>query len=99
MSDIEERITALTQRYYELVNRDHHKDRDCHFYILKDWTYGDAPVYKVEHQGYINEWDGPDKFPDSTSAHWALLKFLEGIVKDQEEFDPDAAWTATGATR
>lgn len=100
MVDIEKKITELIKKYYELVGRDHHKDRDVHFYILKDWSYGDAPVYKVEHMGYINEWDGPDMFPDSTSAHWALLKFLERIVKEQEEFEPEESWNADwGATR
>lgn len=90
MSELEEKITALTVRYYELVSRDHHKDRDCHFYIYKDWTYGEPPVYKVEHNGYLNEWDGPKSFPDSTSAHWGLIKFLERIIKEEEAWDPYA---------
>lgn len=92
-SNLEEEITKLTGRYYELVNRDHHKDRDCHFSIDKHWQYGDAPFYRVEHQGYISEWDGPDSFPTAAAAHEALAGFLREIVDAQEKFDPNEAWS------
>ena len=39
----EEEITKLTELWYEIVGNDHHKDRDCHWYINKVWSYGEKP--------------------------------------------------------
>ena len=86
MTNLDEQITALTQEYCTLISGDHHKDRDCHFSVEKVWSYGEAPRYRVEHQGYINEWNGPDSFGDPISAHRALLHFLTGIVKAERDW-------------
>ena len=47
-------LTELTAEYYILVNRDHHKDRDCHFYIQKIYSYGNEPYWQYQflHYGY-----------------------------------------------
>lgn len=50
---IEKQITELTQKWYSLIGGDHHKDRDCHWYIETKWSYGEPPVYSVIHYGYI----------------------------------------------
>ena len=92
MTTIDEQITALTDKYYRLANRDHHKDRDCHFYIQKTWSYGEPPIYRVMHFGYLHEWRGPEGFESSQDAHEALLQFLKRIVKEEEAVDPDAGW-------
>lgn len=55
-----EEITILTQKWYAYVNLDHHKDRDCHWYIEKRWAYGDEPYYQAFHHGYIiDHWQSP----------------------------------------
>jgi hypothetical protein len=38
---------------------DHHKDKDCHFYIQQHYeSYGIVKVkYRVEHWGYLHDWD------------------------------------------
>ena len=42
----------LTELYYRLVSLDHHKDRDCRWYITQVWSYGEPPVWIVQHYGY-----------------------------------------------
>ncbi len=51
--NIEEEIVYLTKLWYRYVGLDHHKDRDCHFYIEKRWSYGDEPDYRAYHYGYV----------------------------------------------
>lgn len=46
-------ITTLTGVWCELVNIDHHKDRDCHWGIDVVWSYGDGPKFKAWHEGYV----------------------------------------------
>ena len=78
METTDEKITRLTAFWYEYVNIDHHKDRDCHFYITKHWAYGDPPTYAARHEGYIAErWYGPERKTHG-EAQYDLLKFLEG---------------------
>lgn len=48
-----EEITKLTDEWYVLIGPDHHKDRDCHWYIETKWSYGFPPTYTVQHWGYI----------------------------------------------
>lgn len=78
---VEETITKLTDEWYALVGRDHHKDRDCHFYIEKKWSYGQTPVYTVQHQGYV--WDEiiDETFATSGEAH----RFLENKLREMIE--------------
>jgi len=53
MENIVNDITVLTDEWYHLIGKDHHKDRDCHWYIETKWSYGLAPVYTIQHHGYI----------------------------------------------
>ena len=48
-----EEITKLTDQWYQLIGKDHHKDRDCHWYLEAVWSYGLPPKYRVSHRGYI----------------------------------------------
>ena len=41
-------------QYHELIAGDHHKDRDCHWFIETRWSYGNAPVYVVARNGYLH---------------------------------------------
>jgi hypothetical protein len=57
---LEQEITTLTEKWYRYVNLDHHKDRDCHWYIEKRYSYGDEPYYQAFHHGYIiDDWSSP----------------------------------------
>lgn len=57
---LEEEIVQLTKKWYRYVNLDHHKDRDCHWYITKTYSYGDEAYYEASHSGYIlDHWTSP----------------------------------------
>lgn len=47
------KIDELINLYNHLVILDHHKEKDCHWYIEKTWSYGQSPVYVVKHYGYL----------------------------------------------
>jgi hypothetical protein len=51
--NIQEEILYLSKLWYRYVGLDHHKDRDCHFYVEKRWAYGDEPEYRAYHHGYV----------------------------------------------
>lgn len=53
VKELEQKITELASEWYTLIGSDHHKDRDCHWYIRTVWSYGRSPVYMIEHHGYI----------------------------------------------
>jgi hypothetical protein len=53
MNELINEITKLTEEWYFLIGKDHHKDRDCHWHIETKWSYGYAPIYMVYHHGYI----------------------------------------------
>ena len=52
---LDEEITVLTDKWYKYVSLSHHKDRDCHWYLEKRWSYGNKPYYQAFHPGYIIE--------------------------------------------
>ena len=57
---LEEEITILTNKWYKYVNLDHHKDRDCHWYVTKVYSYGEEAYYEASHNGYIlDHWISP----------------------------------------
>jgi hypothetical protein len=78
-------IVVLTQSWYTAVNLDHHKDRDCHFYLreTKDevFSYGqepkvDARAFVVEHHGYVVR-----PFREEFPTRLAALIFLRDRLK------------------
>jgi hypothetical protein len=81
--EIIQEITELTDEWYHLIGKDHHKDRDCHWYIETKWSYGYAPIYTVTHQGYILH----DLEDIECSSYEEALKTLKNVLieKIQEE--------------
>jgi hypothetical protein len=75
-------ITQLADEWYKLIGKDHHKDRDCHFYINTVWSYGQGPVYRVEHYGYIVDEIEVD-FHSYDEATAFLEKKLKEIIKKE----------------
>jgi hypothetical protein len=53
--DIQKDIVKLTEEWYELISSNHHKDKDCHWYIETRWSYGEKPEYRVLHNGYVTD--------------------------------------------
>ena len=57
---LEEEITELCKQWMDTISGDHHKDRDCHWYIEKVWSYGEDPYYQAYHSGYLlDHWTSP----------------------------------------
>lgn len=73
-------ILELTRRWYNYVSLDHHKDRDCHFYVEKKWSYGKEPVYVASHSGYRAGYWHSQPYPTAAEAEEALLKWLTHII-------------------
>jgi hypothetical protein len=89
---IEQDITRLTQEWYALMGEDHHKDRDCHWYIETKWSYGQVPTYCVIHHGYVY-----DRIEENWSSYEGALNRLREIlidaIKEINEFrDNDPNW-------
>ena len=82
MEDIVNKITELTLEWYELIGKDHHKDRDCHWYIETKWSYGLAPVYTVQHHGYILH---DFEVIECSSYEEALNKLKDILIEKIEE--------------
>jgi len=74
---IEQEITKLTQEWYALMGEDHHKDRDCHWYIETKWSYGQVPTYCVIHHGYVY-----DRIEENWSSYEGALNRLREILID-----------------
>ena len=56
----QEEITELTTKWMKYVSLDHHKDRDCHWYITQTYSYGEEPYYEAHHSGYLlDHWTSP----------------------------------------
>ena len=93
---LEEEITALTEKWYKYVRLDHHKDRDCHWYVTKVYSYGEEPYYEASHLGYIlDHWTSPRCGTEemaSTLLRDKLKRELHGAVMHLEEvlIDKDA---------
>jgi hypothetical protein len=79
---IVEQITELTDEWYKLIGGDHHKDRDCHWYIETRWSYGYPPKYFVQHFGYIVN----DIEVECDTYEKALLLLKETITKQIEVY-------------
>jgi len=81
----EQYITRLTKIWYELVSLDHHKDRDCHWYINKVWSYGQEPYYSVEHYGYVYD-KVEGEFDTYEEAEEYLLDTITHAIKGEEQW-------------
>lgn len=54
---IQTRIKQATALWYDLVAKDHHKDRDCHFYLTLQFSYDGTRTIHIQHEGYVvGEW-------------------------------------------
>lgn len=83
----EEEILELTRKWYNYVGQDHHKDKDCHWYVKKVWSYGQEPYFIAYHYGYIfGDWESP-KCQSALQAQAALYLHLKNQI--QEMLDGD----------
>jgi hypothetical protein len=84
--EILNQITELTKEWYSLIGQDHHKDKDCHFYINTVWSYGQKQKYRVEHYGYLYK-DVEETFDTYREAAEYLLKTLETMIEREKNIE------------
>ena len=77
-------IKRLLELWYSLVGQDHHKDRDCWFYIERSYCTYREPEWTVRHHGYIKK-DYDETFDTLEKAQEGLIEFL--IEACAEEID------------
>jgi hypothetical protein len=77
-------ITRLTDEWYFLIAKDHHKDRDCHWYIETKWSYGHEPIYTLQHYGYIIHPDINISYKSYEQALVNMKKLLEQHIDDEK---------------
>lgn len=85
IEEIIDEITKLTKEWYELIGSDHHKNRDCYWYIRTVWAYGDKPYYCIEHNGYVHD-DIQKEFETHEEALLALKKEIEYAINAYKKF-------------
>jgi hypothetical protein len=95
MSELIEEVTRLTEEWYALIGPDHHKNRDCHWYIETKWSYGRQPEYCIVHHGYIlgklNEtWQTYELALGRLKE--LLTKEIKEYTKDRDENDEENRW-------
>jgi hypothetical protein len=84
-------ITRLSAAYVAAISNLHHKDRDCHFFVEKRWSYGEAPYYIAYHYGYHAErWTSP-RCRDAASAETLLLRFLRAEIESLRKWATESA--------
>lgn len=80
---------GAVNKFHEYIRSDHHKERDCHFYIYSQadiYSYGkyreDKLRYRLLHHGYLmGEID--EEFNDIKNLyHFAIEKINEYIAHD-----------------
>ena len=86
--EILDQITELSREWYILIGKDHHKDRDCHFYINTVWSYGQKQKYRVDHFGYIFEEIEEEFDTYKQAAEFLLNKIREMIEVEQNREEP-----------
>lgn len=79
-------ITKLTDEWRTLIVRDHHKDRDCHWYINTVWSHGNPPYYRIEHYGYVHE-DVSEKFDTYDAALIALRDIMVQALEAERKIE------------
>lgn len=84
MNSIIQEITNLTQEWYTLIGGDHHKDRDCHWYIETKWSYGNKPEYIIRHYGYIL-----DEIEECWNSYDLALSRLKEILEEKIKEEKD----------
>lgn len=81
-----EKIIELNKIWYPLISAEHHKSRDCHFYIIIDYHYGEKVSYTVEHKGYIvHDYDNTEWY-SLEEAEQELVRLLSNSILEEAEW-------------
>lgn len=90
MNKLDKQILTLTQWWYKYVGNDHHKDRDCHWYITEVWSYGEQPYWDIHHNGYIFDSTEMDlynkKYTSIESAKYGLIDLIRLAISQEKKW-------------
>ena len=99
---LEEEIIELTNKWMKYISIDHHKDRDCHWYITKTYSYGQEPYWEASHHGYLlDNWTSPKCGTEElakTILRDKLKREIDGAImhlKDTTEYPDAIEWMGT----
>lgn len=77
----QKRLEDLTSFWMSLLT-DHHKDRDCHFYITHDFKYHTGLELTVSHSGYVADyWEV--KVDNMDEAYSVLERMLHKQILEE----------------
>ena len=80
-------ISNLVALWYDVVNLDHHKDRDCHFAVGTRFSYNGQMKHFVEHHGYvIHNRQDIEEFDSIEDAENSLIKLLDENIRKRLKF-------------
>ena len=103
--DRDAKILKMTEKWYAYVNLDHHKTRDCIWYIDIAYKYGEPAKYIASHNGYIlDNWQSPECDTLEDAQDWLINKLereLEHAVVHIKEIialngNEEAEWMDPG---
>lgn len=81
-------LLELLSEYQNLISCDHHKDRDCHFSVSREFSYGDEVGWTVSHYGYCNRENDSgysECFHTYSEAEEHLKSLLTAWIKKEKE--------------
>ena len=84
----EAEVTALAAEYYEVVQGDIHKDRDCHWRIVERWSYGEHAGWFVEHDGYLADFNAGEPGAVDEQGNYYRGGDQAGFVFDVDRWIP-----------
>jgi hypothetical protein len=71
----EKLVKKLSDQWYALMGKQHHKDKDCHWTIETNWSYGNKQTYTVVHHGYL-----VGDFYEEFNSYEKALDYLIGQI-------------------
>ena len=77
----QDKIVFLTGKWNEIVNLEHHKDCECHFYINEIYSYGEPPKYEVQYYGELYD-DYEESDFQCFATHQEAERFLIYLLLD-----------------
>ena len=83
----EQKFVHATNRWYQYVSQDHHKDRDCHWDIcfVKRYSYGQPSsenYWFVRQQGYIVDFE--DTGDSEEEVINKAVDFIDDYIKNHD---------------
>ncbi len=86
---MEKDFLEATKEWFEYVSQDHHKDRDCHWFLnrVEKFSYGDSKqgeeYWEMVHNGYI-----ADEIYFSGETRESVLAQTTGFIRNYIKENP-----------